>query len=120
MSTINDAATCNEKSNLRDGNLDTFACTKQEEEPILTFNLGATSIITSVIINNRINAGDDLRYRTADRLNNAKITAKLGSDTVKECGTVTTTTDYTIAGQTYKINCGAVADKVVILEFKSV
>ena len=118
MSTIHGSTTCNKKSNLRDGNLDTFACTNYEDEPILTFNLGATSVISSVIINNRINA--DHLYQVADRLNNAKITAKLGSDTVKECGTVTTTTDYTIAGQTYKINCGAVADKVVILEFKSV
>ena len=98
------------KHYLTDNNLDTYGCTNYEDEPTLTFNLETTSIISFVVIINRLTT----IVNHADRLNNAKITAKLGSETVKVCGTVTTTTDYTIAGQTYKINCGTIADKVVI------
>ena len=112
MSTVYSSSQC-KKPYLTDNNLDTFGCTNNEDEPTLTFNLGTTAIISSVVINNRISSGAH-QFQDGDRLNNAKITAKLGSDTVKVCGTVTTTTDYTIAGQTYKINCGTMADKVVI------
>ena len=112
MSTVHSSPEC-KKPYLTDNNLDTFGCTNNEDKPTLTFNLETTATIFSVIINNRISSGA-LQFQEGDRLNNAKITAKLGSETVKVCGTVTTTTDYTIAGQTYQINCGTMADKVVI------
>ena len=100
---------------LTDNDLSTYGCTQFEDEPTLTFNLPAKATISYVIINNRITTDRYYQFKDGDRLNNAKITTKLGSETVKMCGTVRTTTDYSVEGQTYPINCaGTLADKVVI------